>query len=228
MADGTERLTGYVSRSLNAAERGYSTIEKEALAVIFGVKKFHQFLCGWKFTIQTNHKPLEGLFNKTEGVFQQATQRFQQWALTLAAYEYNITYKADYKAGKANANADGLSRLPFSEMPESVPVPGETVMLLEHLDQTLVNERHIWEWTRDDPALSGVYQFTLSGWPTQCQDVELNSYSSRRVELSIEDGCVLWGNRVIVPPQGWAQVIAELREAHLGISRMKALACSYV
>jgi len=64
MPDGTERPIGYVSRSLNATEHGYSTIEKEALAIIFGVKQFNQFLYGHKFTIQTNHKPLEGLFNK--------------------------------------------------------------------------------------------------------------------------------------------------------------------
>lgn len=63
MEDGTERPISYVSRSLNAAERNYSTMEKEALTVIFGVKKFHQFLYGHTFTIKTDHKPLEGLFN---------------------------------------------------------------------------------------------------------------------------------------------------------------------
>ena len=67
MADGAERPIGYVSRSLNKAERGYSTIEKEALAIIFGVKKFNQFLYSQKFTIQTDHKPLEGLFNEKKG-----------------------------------------------------------------------------------------------------------------------------------------------------------------
>ena len=68
MADGTERPIGYSSRSLNTAERGYSTIEKEALAIVFRVKKFYQFLYGRKLIIQTDHKPLEGLFNKTKGV----------------------------------------------------------------------------------------------------------------------------------------------------------------
>ena len=64
MADEAERPIGYVSRSLNKAERGYSTIEKEALAIIFSVKKFNQFLYGQKFAIQTDHKPLEELFNE--------------------------------------------------------------------------------------------------------------------------------------------------------------------
>ena len=64
MANGTERPIGYVPRSLNAAERGYSTTEKEALAIIFGVKKFSQFLYGYKFKI--DHKPLKGLSNENK------------------------------------------------------------------------------------------------------------------------------------------------------------------
>ena len=198
MADGAERPIGYVSRSLNKAERGYSTIEKEALAIIFGVKKFNQFLYGQKFTIQTDHKPLEELFNEKKEVPQQASPRVQRWALTLAAYEYKIAYKA----GTTNANADALSRLPLSKMPESVPVPGETILLLEHLDHTPINSQHIREWTRRDPVLSKVHQFTLNGWPHHCQDVQLHPYLSPKAELTIEGGCVLWGNRVIVPPQG--------------------------
>ena len=224
MADEAERPIGYVSRSLNKAEHGYSTIEKEALAIIFSVKKFNQFLYGQKFTIQTDHKPLEELSNEKKEVPQQASPRVQQWALTLAAYEYKIAYKA----GTTNANADALSRLPLSKMPESVPIPGETILLLEHLDNTPINSQHIREWTRRNPVLSKVHQFTLNGWPHHCQDVQLHPYLSRKAELTIEGGCVLWGNRVIVPPQGQAQVIAELHEAHPGISRMKALARGYV
>ena len=64
MKNGTERPIGYVSRSLQEAERKYSTLEKEALAIIFDVKKFHQFLYGHRFIIKTDHKPLEGLLNE--------------------------------------------------------------------------------------------------------------------------------------------------------------------
>lgn len=161
---------------------------------------------------------------KQKGVPQQATPRVQRWALTLAAYEYKIAYKA----GETNANADALSRLPLSGMPESVPIPGETVLLLEQLDHTPVNSCHIREWTRCDPILSRVYQFTLNGWPNYTPDAELHPYLSRKAELTIEDGCVLWGNRLIVPPQGRPRVIAEFHEVHPGISRMRALARGYV
>ena len=87
MGGGTERPIGYMSRSLNGAERNYSTLEKEALAIIFRVKKFHQFLYGCSFTIKTDHKPLEGLLNENKGTQALAAPRIQQWALTLSAYE---------------------------------------------------------------------------------------------------------------------------------------------
>ena len=68
-----------------------------------------------------------------------------------------------------------LSHLPLSEMPESVPVPGETILLLEHLDHTPITSHHIQEWTRSDPVLSKVYQFAVNGWPHQFPDEKLHS-----------------------------------------------------
>ncbi len=56
----------------------------------------------------------------------------------------------------------------------------------------------------------------------------LNPYGSRFQELSVHDGCILWGSRVVVPPKGRQKMIEELHEAHLGICRMKSLARSYV
>ena len=220
MEDGSERPVGYVSRSLNDAERNYSTLEKEALAIIFGVKKFHQFLYGHSFTIKTDHKPLEGLLNGKKGIPTQAAPRIQRWALTLAGYEHKISYKA----GQTNGNADALSRLPLPVMPNAVPLPGETILLMEHMEGTPVHSGQIKEWTKRDPVLSQVLCFTLQGWPTTNSSVELNPFFSKKTELSVEDGCVLWGARVVVPPQGRSKILTELHEAHPGESRMKALA----
>lgn len=117
VCDGSERLIGYASRTLNTAERNYSTIEKEAIAVLFGVNKFQQFLYVHKFTVKTDHKPLEGLFSERKGVPQQASVKIQRRTLTLAAYEYTISYRV----GRNNENADALSRLPLNVTPTSVP-----------------------------------------------------------------------------------------------------------
>ena len=64
LPDGTERPIAYASRSLNKAEQNYSNIEREALAVTFGVKKFRDYLYGRHFWLYTDHKPLMTLFNE--------------------------------------------------------------------------------------------------------------------------------------------------------------------
>ena len=105
MEDGQERPVAYASRTLTSAEKNYSQLEKEGLAIIFGVKKFHNYLFGRKFSIESDHQPLPYLFNETS---QTASSRIQRWAFTLSAYQYAIRHKQ----GATLSNADALSRLP--------------------------------------------------------------------------------------------------------------------
>jgi len=224
MEDGSERPIAFASRSMSVAEKKYSQLDKEGLALIFGVKKFHQYLYGKHFTLYTDHQPLVGLFAEEKPVSVMASARVQRWALTLAAYEYTIKYRA----GKCNANADALSRLPVAEAPQFTPVPAEVIGLMEMMDSTPVNAQKIKNWTLRDPVLSEVVTFTMQGWPEHNPREELFPYWSRRLELATEDGCLLWGNRVVVPPQGRNDILQELHEAHPGVVRMKLLARSYL
>ena len=63
MEDGSDRPIVFVSRTLTPAEKKYSQLEKEGLAVVFGVCKFNQYLMGRSFTILSDHKPLQYLFS---------------------------------------------------------------------------------------------------------------------------------------------------------------------
>ena len=54
MPDGTERPIGFASRSLSVAQRNYSQLEKEALAIVFGVQRFHSYLVGHHFELVTD------------------------------------------------------------------------------------------------------------------------------------------------------------------------------
>lgn len=68
LTDGTEKPVAFASRSLGPAEKRYSQLDKEGLAIIFGVKRFHQYLVGRHFTILSDHKPLQHLFKESSGV----------------------------------------------------------------------------------------------------------------------------------------------------------------
>jgi hypothetical protein len=161
MEDGTERPIAYASRSLSVAERKYSHLDKEALAIVFGVKHFHQYVYGRSFIIHSDHKPLMYIFDETKSVPVMASARVQRWVLTLGAYTYQIRYKL----GRDHGNADGLSRLPLPSAPAEVPPPRETVLLMEHLDASPVSSTDVWNHTSRDPVLSKVRNFVTNGWP---------------------------------------------------------------
>ena len=100
--------------------------------------------------------------------------------------------------------------------------------MLDHLSSTTFDAIFIKKWTNTDPVLAQVRNFCLQGWPRASLTAEFKPYVSRKDELSILDGCVLWGSRVVIPPQGQTQVLNELHEAHTGASKMKMLARAYV
>ena len=94
-----------------------------------------------------------------------------------------------------------LSRLPLPETPVDVLMPGETVLVLDMLLSLPVTVEQIRQWTTNDPILSRVRTLVQQGWQ-DTNDVDLKPFQKCRNELSLHDGCILWGSRVVVPPQG--------------------------
>ena len=100
-----------------------------------------------------------------------ASAHIQCWTLTLSIYDYDIVYKP----GKEHANADVLSRLPLPESPGEVPLPGETILLMESLQMSPVTAVQIKSWTDRDPVLSRVCKFVLYITDYTCRIVVLVS-----------------------------------------------------
>lgn len=100
--NGSEKPVAYASRTLNDAEKNYSTIEKELLSVINFTKYFRPYLFGRKFKIITDHKPLQWVNSLKE-----PNSRLMRWRLKLLEYDYDI----EYRKGKDNKVADALSRV---------------------------------------------------------------------------------------------------------------------
>ena len=156
---------------LSSSERNYAQIEKEALSIIF--------ILGPKSAVPTL-----------------AALCMQRWALILLAYDYDI----QYRRSSDHANADALSRLPCQQDTDDGTDETE-VFCVSHIDELPVSAKDIAEETRRDPLLSKVLDLTLSGWPKFVQNPELKPFCMRKDQLSTDQGCILWGSRVIIPPK---------------------------
>ena len=224
--DETKRPIAFVSRSLTKSEKAYAQIDKEALSIVFGVKRFHQFLYGREFNLVTDHRPLTALFGQNKPIPTLAASRMQRWALILSAYNYKI----EYRTSKANANADCMSRLPVnSNISSSDTLDCVDMFQTSVIDTSLpVTCANIRTETRKDPILSCVYNEIMNGWTNTCSDLKLKPYFVRRNELTIHQGCIMWGIRVVVPQKLQPTVLNELHTGHFGIVRMKSLARSFV
>ena len=146
--------------------------------------------------------------------------------MLLAGYDYRL----EYVPGRKIPHCDALSRLPVPCRSTESPCPAEIINLLEFLNSTPVTAAQIRIWTSRDPILSRVHLFVQDGWPAADEKLgdEFRPYKARSAELSTQDGCVLWGSKVIVPPQGRERVLRLLHEGHNGESRCKSFARMYV
>lgn len=223
MPNGKERPIAFASRTLSKSERNYAQIEKEALSIIFGVKKFHEYLYGRKFVLVTDHKPLLSLLGPKSGIPTLAAARMQRWALLLAAYQYEIEYRSTAK----HANADCMSRLPLKNNDHLHTYDEVKQVNQLQFDSLPVNAQQIRTATRNEPILARVLEYTMSHWPTEPSEAE-KPYFQKRFEITAEEGCLLWGMRVIIPKQFQARILEELHTGHPGIVRMKSLARFHV
>ena len=156
LTDGTERPIAFASRTLTSSENNYTQLEKKALSLVFGVKKFHQYLYGRKFTLITDHKPLTTILVPKKGIPSLIAAR---WALL---YDYVI----QYKSANDHCNADGLSTLPLpgTDQPSGREVSVFNVGQAQALPVTF---RNIQTATRRDKILGKVLTYV---WPTSILD----------------------------------------------------------
>ncbi len=114
--DGEEHPVVYISRKLSPAEQGYAAVEKEALAVKWAVLELRYYLLGRKFTLITDHAPLQWMARAKD-----TNARVTRWFLALQDFHFVVRHQA----GTANANADGLSRIwaAFAGLSGFIPPP---------------------------------------------------------------------------------------------------------
>ncbi|KZS10124.1 Uncharacterized protein APZ42_025482 [Daphnia magna] len=169
--DGKEVVIAYSSRHLNAAERNYSAIEREALAIVYGIKRYRHYLQDDKFEIISDHRPLQWLETHKD-----KKSRLGRWAIELSAVKYKITHKP----GKEHANADFLSRI-------------RVVTAEERTDFT----DNIIEVQRKDETCSKIIRYLKEGTLSEQDELE-NPDWIKEIELfHIEQGVL---RRDFLPP----------------------------
>jgi hypothetical protein len=221
--DGSVKAIAHASCSLKPVEQNYSQIEKEGLALIFAVKKFHKYIYGQHFTLLTDHRPLLSIFGNHKVIPVHSANRLQRWAATLLGYDFRIEYRKSMDFGQA----DALSRLisSHSTPDEEVVVAAlqaefDMDMLTSSLPVTFIKLCSIME---KDELLKSVKKFIKSHWPDlrhlrQNPDwSQLERFYRCRESLTIEQGCILFRERVVIPTALRTKVLKLLHQGHPGI-----------
>ncbi|XP_048583419.1 uncharacterized protein K02A2.6-like [Nematostella vectensis] len=201
----------YASKALTETEQNYSNIEREALGVVWELERFHYFIYGKQCTVNTDHKPLESIFKKKLTSCPARLQRF-----VLRALKYDVTVK--YVKGSDVSIADALSRL----SPQPAPPKGQLPQLSIHqvtdtLPASPAKLQQIRDLTTSDPTLSQLRDTICKGWPEsreKCPSM-LYDYWNFREELTIEDGLVLKGEKIVIPPTLRPEILDTLHKGHL-------------
>lgn len=222
-----EQPIAFASRKLDQSEQRYSVIDREALALFYGIKKFDQYLRGTHFTLITDHKPLQHLFGEKRSLPKIVNNRLVRWALYVGTYSYDIIYRQ----GKHNLLADCLSRLPDvvekTSKLENYLKKVYTVIAGEKMSDILLSEHEIKKHTNRDRILHKVKQYLITGWAGELSE-EFKPYYGKREELSIENGIIMHEGKIVVPASLQQHILNILHEGHPGINAMRALSRYYV
>ena len=210
-------VIAYASKSLNDTEQRYANIEREMLACVFGAERFHTYVFGKQFTIESDHKPLEIISKKN---LTAAPARLQRMLLRLQRYDYSITYRP----GKEMILADSLSRLPSNADDSEIDLDVKVCLIqfsTSRLDE-LRNE------TREDPVLFEIMEYVINGFPDQRQQMSnaTRIYWSFRDEITIDNGILLKAHRVIVPTKLKQSFLKDIHVGHQGVTRCQQRARS--
>ena len=212
----------YASRALTSAEQNYAQLEKELVAIVFACRKFHAYIYGKDVHVQTDHKPLETILKKP---LANASPRVQRMMLRLQRYSLDVKYKP----GKEMFLADTLSRAYVTgeadqELTDDIEVMVGAV--IRDIPASPSKLEEIRQATTDDMVLQQLRQVVMHGWPEARKSVpsDVQDYWNIRDEITVADGLLLAGSRLIIPTAMRPGMVKLLHESHMGVEKSKARA----
>ena len=203
----------FISRNLTSAEQKYSNIEREALAVVFAVTRLRQFLLGRKFTLKTDHKPLQYIFNPSNQIPKVVSARLARWAITLMAYDYDV----HYTSGQDIGHADAMSRLRFKDDEDDL-----VAVAMATFDKPVIDTEKLRKEMQSNEFTKRMMNRIRTGNWKNCTKME-KSFMNVLNALTVQNDLIYNGSRVFIPNSFRKQVIEKYHDVHQGINALKNL-----
>ena len=194
--------------------------EKEMLSIVFAVERFEQCVYGRPVKVETDHKPLESIFKKS---LISAPKRLQRMLLRLQKFDLEVTYKK----GTEMVLADTLSRaykVPQPGEPAAEATRGETEKDVESINMTQYipmsekTQTRMQRATEEDEDLRDLKTVIRHGWPLRKDvPVKVRDYFPFRDELTMQNGLIFKGERLVVPTSLREEMAEKLHSSHIGI-----------
>ena len=208
--DGSWRPVTFVSRSMTPTEQRYAQIEKEALTLTWACDRLNQYLIGSKFTLETDHKPLIPLLSTKN--LEDLPVRIQRFRLRMMRYQYDIIHVP----GKDLNTADYLSRSPLHETGSDdlqKEVHAYIDLIFRYLPASDRRLAQIQQHQEKDPI--------LKRWREEVSGGGRRRKSDNYNDLSICNGLLLKGNRIVIPDDLRNEVLEQLHTGHQGLVKCK-------
>ena len=211
----------FASKALTKTKCWYANIEREMLAAIFGAERFWTYVYGRSFTIKSDHKPLESISQKN---LADMPACLQHMLLHLQGYKYTICYCPS----KEMVLPDTLSW--FS------PHPGPDILLdiaIQPCSCLSPERKEAFQRAFvSDPKMHALaLTWSVTGWPDDIKAVPCTCYahtSQHWETLTIEDGLVLHGEALIIPPSERERILQQLHQFHQGTTKAQLFACLFI
>ena len=148
----------------------------------------------------------------------QATPRLQ--CILIRTLPYNFTVR--YIPGPKNLLADCLSRL--GDQKDTIRIPKLHVyQISQQLPARSDRLQELQEATQADDELALLKHTIMSGWPNTIKEIPqiLHPYWTFHEELTIEDGLILKGTRIVIPNKKHETILSQIHDSHLGLNKCK-------
>lgn len=219
--DGCLKPIAYISRSLTPTEQRYAQLEKEALAFTWACERFSDYLLGLEFHIHTDHKPLVPLFSSKN--LEELPIRVQRFRLRMMRFRFTISHVP----GKDLAVADALSRAPSSDPRDAdLLLQREAAafvdVVIKSIPATVERLSEIRQHQTMDRSCQQLAEYCTWGWPDKRRiPVEIRPYHPVASELSVVQGLLMRGNRIVIPSSLRLDILEKLHTGHQGITKCR-------